>query len=739
MDIDDFSSSAVSGVKRKPGKLAGAGLLSPAEQAGSDAMESRPGVADELKNAIAKASPAQRAILTDPKQNGTGILSKPTYKPAIDDLSSAGMSTPPQPTPQPAPQPAPQTVAQLTARPSLGVADDVSNFAMRSGANLGNSAYGGLRGLATLMTGGGIDAAVEDSKQSPIPVVAPNSRTAMLEKGMGKVQSVLDSAGDRAQLGTEATGAAGSGVMGAISKAGISNLPMLLGVGPRTAKTTAMLDEAPAVGKGATAAPGAPMQATAQAPMQATATPAIASKAAPVAGNSAAPSGAPALTPGEVPTLAHASPEMQKAIADSGLPADHPAIARFVNADTLPIPQKKTRGQAMQDGQMISDEMNSRGKGQAAPVSPEFYKEQGQGIAQNIDSIRASGAPDIPATADHIDHGQTLITAYKTKDAAASADVTARYKALTDANGGTLPMDGQTFAANTEAALSKQLKTGSVPADLQSALNEFKNGRQMTFEDFETLRSDAADAMRTSTDGRAKAAAGIIREQLENMPLTPQAAELKPLADSARGAAKARFDAIEADPAYKASVNDPTPLGHPSPAADKFFNSFVRDGKRENVARMRETLQDSPEATQTIAAGILDHLKGQMNAKPATGNFSSANYTKAFDALKPKMSQYVDATTAQQLNSLGEHARDIQAQPRGSFVSTANTAPALIAEAMKSAATHGGNMIFHGVPVVSAARAVGSRLLDSRNAAKDARQSTDPGAALSSLSKLMKP
>jgi len=703
VDIDDFSSSAVSGVKRKPGKLAGAGLLSPAEQAGSDAMESRPGVADELKNAIAKASPAQRAILTDPKQNGTALVNKPAYKPAIDDLSSAGMSTPPQAPPQGVAQPAPQTVAQLTARPSLGVADDVSNFAMRSGANLGNSAYGGLRGLATLMTGGGIDAAVEDSKQSPIPVVAPNSRTAMLEKGMGKVQGVLDSAGDRAQLGTEATGAAGSGVMGAISKAGISNLPMLLGVGPRTAKTTAMLDEAPVAGKGA------------------------------------APSGAPALTPGEVPTLAHASPEMQKAIADSGLPADHPAIARFVNADTLPIPQKKTRGQAMQDGQMISDEMNSRGKGQAAPVSHEFYKEQGQGIAQNIDSIRASGAPDIPATADHIDHGQTLITAYKTKDAAASADVTARYKALTDANGGTLPMDGQTFAANTEAALSKQLKTGSVPADLQSALNEFKNGRQMTFEDFETLRSDAADAMRTSTDGRAKAAAGIIREQLENMPLTPQAAELKPLADSARGAAKARFDAIEADPAYKASVNDPTPLGHPSPAADKFFNSFVRDGKRENVARMRETLQDSPEATQTIAAGILDHLKGQMNAKPATGNFSSANYTKAFDALKPKMSQYVDATTAQQLNSLGEHARDIQAQPRGSFVSTANTAPALIAEAMKSAATHGGNMIFHGVPVVSAARAVGSRFLDSRNAAKDARQSTDPGAALSSLSKLMKP
>jgi len=697
VDIDDFSSSAVSGVKRKPGKLAGAGLLSPAEQAGSDAMESRPGVADELKNAIAKASPAQRAILTDPKQNGTALVNKPAYKPAIDDLSSAGMSTPPQAPPQGVAQPAPQTVAQLTARPSLGVADDVSNFAMRSGANLGNSAYGGLRGLATLMTGGGIDAAVEDSKQSPIPVVAPNSRTAMLEKGMGKVQSVLDSAGDRAQLGTEATGAAGSGVMGAISKAGISNLPMLLGVGPRTAKTTATAEQ-------------------------------MATK------------GTPALAPGETPTLAHASPQIQEAAKTPNAPPE--AVARFVEANTLPVPGKLTTGQAAQDGTLISREMNGRGK-EKASVPPEFYQEQGRTVAANMDAIRSTAAPDIPATASHIDHGQTLLDAYKTKDAAASADVTAKYKALTDANGGSLPMDGQAFVANTEAALSKGLKTGSVPADLQSALNEFKNGRQMTFEDFETLRSDAADAMRTSTDGRARAAAGIIREQLENMPLTPQAAELKPLADSARGAAKARFDAIEADPAYKAAVNDDTPLGHPSPAADKFFNSFVRDGKRENVARMRNTLQDSPEATQTISAGILDHLKSQMNADPVTGNFSSANYNKALGTLGPKMEHLVDATTAQQLQAVGGYAKNAQAQPRGSYVNNSNTAVELASSGAKFGAEHGVNALFMGngipVPVGSIGRKVGGIVADARSAGKNSREALDPSAGLARLSKLMKP
>ena len=732
MDIDDFSSSAVSGVKRKPGKLAGAGLLSPAEQAGSDAMESRPGVADELKNAIAKASPAQRAILTDPKQNGTALVNKPAYKPAIDDLSSAGMSTPPQAPPQPAPQPAPQTVAQLTARPSLGVADDVSNFAMRSGANLGNSAYGGLRGLATLMTGGGIDAAVEDSKQSPIPVVAPNSRTAMLEKGMGKVQGVLDSAGDRAQLGTEATGAAGSGVMGAISKAGISNLPMLLGVGPRTAKTTAMLDEAPAVGKGATAAP--------EAPMQATATPAIASKAAPVAGNSAAPSAGVAPTPvAPKATFANASPEMQKAIADSGLPAGHPAISRFLDADTLRVPIKISRGQAVGDGAMISDEMNSRGQGQAAPVSHEFYKEQGQGLAANMRGIRDNVAPDIPSTHSIGDIGQTTVDSLKTLDNADQAGITQKYTTLRDANGGQFPVDAPALFGNVKSSLSKELLTGDAPASQMKELQNLAEAGSMTMEQYLSLRRNLGNTARTHADGNTRMAAGKMIEEMEALPLQGGAAELKPLADDARNAARDRFQRIESNPALKAAVNDGIPVGEPTHIADNFINNYVVKGKNSHVANLSDMLKDDPIGKQALAAGTVEHLTSQLKANAESGNFSSDAYKRALEPMikgqSPKINSLVDAATVQELQQVDRVARSAQVQPRGAYVNNPNTFVAALAHKAASGAEKLGNIVVPGASLGTEVRGV----VDRRSSAKIARQSTDPGAALSSLSKLMKP
>lgn len=522
--------------------------------------------------------------------------------------------------------------------------------------------------------------------------------------------------------------------------------PQFVGIGPEIGMAGRIVADAAPYARGKMAALAQPAAAAArvdptfsEAPQAAAAShgAAGAAPAAPVAGAPPAAATTPPAT-APAPTLAQASPELQRAVASMGGKAPPEAVARHVEAETLPVPGKLTTGQAAQDPALISSEMNSRGKGQAAPVPPEFYQQQGRTLAANMDAIRGTAAPDIPTSASVADHGQTLLDAYKTKDATAAADVTAKYKALTDANGGQLPLDGQAFVANTEAALSKALKTGSVPADLHSALNEFKNGRQMTFEDFETLRSDAADAMRSSTDGRARAAAGIIRQQLENMPLTPEAAQLKPLADTARSAAKARFDAIEADPAYKAAVADPTPLGHPSPAADKFFNSFVRDGVRENVSRMRANLADQPQAAQTVAAGILDHLKGQLKADPVTGNFSQASYNKALQTLGPKMASLVDPTTAQQLQAVGGFAKNAQTQPRGSYVNNSNTAVELAAHGAKAAAEHGTNMLFGGIPVGTVVRKAGGYVADRAGMAKASNQALDPSAGLARLSDLVK-
>jgi hypothetical protein len=63
------------------------------------------------------------------------------------------------------------------------------------------------------------------------------------------------------------------------------------------------------------------------------------------------------------------------------------------------------------------------------------------------------------------------------------------------------------------------------------------------------------------------------------MPLRAGRTAQRDLADTARAAARERFQALEADPAYKAAVNETTP-------PDKFVQKFVIGGARDNVAKL---------------------------------------------------------------------------------------------------------------------------------------------------------
>ena len=101
----------------------------------------------------------------------------------------------------------------------------------------------------------------------------------------------------------------------------------------------------------------------------------------------------------------------------------------------------------------------------------------------------------------------------------------------------------------------------------------------MTFEQFEAMRTNLATEIRRaerSGDGNAAMAASIVRDALEGLPLKAEAQQFKGLADTARGLAKARFDALKKDPAYKAAVDDAVP-------ADKYFDKFVVNGVNKNI------------------------------------------------------------------------------------------------------------------------------------------------------------
>jgi hypothetical protein len=427
------------------------------------------------------------------------------------------------------------------------------------------------------------------------------------------------------------------------------------------------------------------------------------------------------------PNVQNMSPGLQQAIVTAakktGGAVNPDVLERHVEADSLPVKVQLTEGQATQDPNILSNEVNSRGKnGDLA----NRYNAQNAQLGQNLQAIRDQVGSDVFST-NQVEHGDILIKAYQDKDAAVQTDINTKYKALRDANGATMPIDTGTLVFNVDAQLKKQYLTDSVPPQAQSILQSLRNGEPMDFENFEAARSRLAEAQREGGSG-AKAA-GIIRDNLEQMPLSAGASGLKDLADTARSAAKARFDAMDADPAYAAAVN-----GTVTP--DRFTNRFVINGARDNVALMRQNLSDNPSAVQTMGVSALDYLKDQARIdSQGNGNFAAASFNKARQALDPKMQSLLDPKSAETLSTLGNVAGYVKGQPAGSFVNNSNTFTALAGEHAKNALEGAVNVAAKGVPVGTWIR----KAAQGRAAAKATEQSLAPGAGLTKLSDVAKP
>jgi hypothetical protein len=420
--------------------------------------------------------------------------------------------------------------------------------------------------------------------------------------------------------------------------------------------------------------------------------------------------------------LTSATPEFQQLYGNMPLDkVNAPVVLRHLEADSLPVPVRLTEGQATGDVVKLSSEQNLRGK---QPAFAQRFNEQNAQLVENVPLIRERAAPDVYATKT-IESSQALIDAYKALDDTRSADITKAYKALEDAAGGQFPVDGVTLARNAEAALAKKLKTDFLPSPIKNQLERFKNGEPMTFEQFEAMRTNLAAEIRKaerSGDGNAAMASSIVREALEQLPLKGEAAALKPLADQARALAKARFDALKKDPAYKAAVDETVP-------ADKYFDKFVVNGVNKNINTMVETLgRDSP-AHQHMRAGTINWLSDKAGIVDGRGNFSQAQYNKALKKLDDvkNFQAIFDPESQLQLRTLGNVAAYTQFQPRGSFVNNSNTLVSYLANKAAGGAEQVGNVIglkTVGYPLGSEAR----RVIRASRERREAERALQPGA-----------
>ena len=381
--------------------------------------------------------------------------------------------------------------------------------------------------------------------------------------------------------------------------------------------------------------------------------------------------------------LSRASPELQTVIKERQAAAgrapnaqDVKALENQVKAEQFGI--QLTEGQATGNLQKLSEEYNSVKQN---PEMGQRIAERNPKLVEGFTKIKERVAPDVYES-DPVRTSNIALEKLRADDVARQADVTAKYKALTDANGGNYPINGEKFVSNVKQELSKALRTEDLTPSVQSKLDQFAAGRPMTFENFETLRSDLADIQRSAKDGRERSAAAIVRRVLESQELPPEAAALKPLADVARKAAKDRFTLIEQNPAIKAAINDTrTPAeiarGDLHPGANGFLDKFYGTKTPEvNVKRLIEQLGQGSEAHQGLNAAVVDRIakasgvKGGANDAVSQAALNKQVKTEHKTNLKTMMGN----EGAQLLNDIADVAAATEHVRPGGYANVSKTA-----------------------------------------------------------------
>jgi hypothetical protein len=342
------------------------------------------------------------------------------------------------------------------------------------------------------------------------------------------------------------------------------------------------------------------------------------------------------------------------------------ALESHVQALTLPNPIQLTKGQATGDLVALSNELNRRGE---LPNIAQRIGQQNNALIENLTSIRKEAAPDAYGTKAS-DFGQQVIDGYLNIDRQRNDNIRQLYGQLEQAAGGNFPIDAQKFVQSADQQLKKKLKSEFLPPEIDRQLQSYRDGSRMDFEQFESLRTNLATEIRKAEragDGNKSFALGVVRDSLENLPLTGEAAKLKPLADAARKAAKERFDALKRDPAYSAAINGKV-------APENFIDTFVLSkgkGTEANVRQMMSALGRGSPEQQAVAAGLMDIISRKSIDRQ--GNFSQAAYNDILKELEPKLLEVFDPNSAKHLKNLGEVSRKVMAQPKGSFANNSNT------------------------------------------------------------------
>jgi hypothetical protein len=411
------------------------------------------------------------------------------------------------------------------------------------------------------------------------------------------------------------------------------------------------------------------------------------------------------------------SPQLQAAVVDAGRKTGGKvnldaltAHAEFEQHGVEPL-----RGQITRDPEQFTEEQNSTHPDIIARINKQTPQ-----LTDALDTIRRNASPTSVGN-DYIENGRAAVDALKQYDEPIRADVSAKYKALADANGGSMPVDGRSFVDKADADLKAQNKARYLPPEVRSTLDDLREGGDFSFSNFENLRTDLAAASRKAEragDGNAVGAIMLTRNALEQLPLSGKASQsglfsaggagapdaaaltqMKALADQARSAAKARFDAMDADPAYRAAVDDVSAgnkRGSPSPLADTFLDKYAlsKSAPQSQVDLMMQKIKATdPEAAGAVASHALNAVR--KAAISPNGNVLPSGFNGVMQKLGPKFDSLLAPETRDSLESYGRVLSRAKVEPAGGKVNysrsgvIARDAMQTMAEGLANAKTGG--------------------------------------------------
>jgi len=421
--------------------------------------------------------------------------------------------------------------------------------------------------------------------------------------------------------------------------------------------------------------------------------------------------------------LSQASPQLQAALR--GVDPRQMSLTALENqlqAERLGLGvDYYTQGQALQDPRIMSNELNERGK---FPDLSDRIASQDPKLKKAMDDLHDRAVQN-EVGGTMYDHGVEQIKQYTDLDATVLADIDQKYQALRDAAGGRFPIDTKTWVENSRKELKKQLISRDLTAETKGYLEDFANGETMSFEDYTYMLrrlGKEIEAQRRAGNGNAAYAAGVVKRELENLPLEPSAESLRSFQVDAVSAAKKRFQALEADPAYDAAVHGAQP--------DSFMKKYVIDAPAQKVKLMRDTFGDNSIGALNVESALINHLreKGGLIEKK---NVSQATYNNTFRALEEKLKAGAKPETVESLRDLGDVLYKTKARLPGSFVNESNTYVAQLAEQGVSGAAKAGDVLFTaktGVPIPVVSTAV--QKMKGAFQAKKMKQTLEPAAGV---------